>query len=61
MSSIHVAKPDLSEGNVRLGTAGLGVQQGAGLVGIIGLVASAVIGFGGMFGTTPTFLMKSSS
>ena len=59
MSSTHVANPDLSEGNVRLGTAGLGVQQGAGLVGIIGLVASAVIGFGGMFGTTPTFLMKS--
>ena len=59
MSSIHVAKPDLSEGNVRLGSAAMGVQQGAGLVGIIGLVASAVIGFGGMFGTTPTFLMKS--
>jgi len=35
------------------------VQQGAGLVGIIGLVASAVIGLGGMFGVTPTFFMKS--
>ena len=59
MSSIHVARPDLSEGNTRLGDAGLTVQQGAGLVGLLGLVASAVIGLGGMFGVTPTFFMKS--
>ena len=59
MSSIHVARPDLSEGNTRLGEAGLTVQQGAGIVGIVGLVASAVIGLGGMFGVTPSFFMKS--
>ena len=59
MSSVHVAAPDLSEGNVRLGTAAMTVQQGAGLVGLIGLVASTVIGLGGMFGVTPTFFMKS--
>ena len=59
MSHAHAIKADLSDSNVRLGTAGSKVQTVAGIVGIAGLVASAVIGFTGMFGTTHDFLMKS--
>ena len=59
MSSSHASKPDFSDSNVRLGTAGATVQQVAAIVGICGLVASAVIGFSGMFGTTHDFFVKS--
>ena len=59
MSGSHAAKPDLSDANVRIGAAGAKVQQGAALVGITGLLASAVIGFTGMFGTTHDFFVKS--
>ncbi|MCP4837720.1 MAG: quinol:cytochrome C oxidoreductase [Phycisphaera sp.] len=57
--SSQAIKADLSDTNVRLGTAGSRIQQAAGIVGICGLVASAVIGFTGMFGTTHEFLVKS--
>ena len=43
MSSTHANKPDLSDSNVRLGTAGATVQQTAAIVGICGLLASAVM------------------
>ena len=59
MSSSHAVNVDLSDSNVRLGSSAATVQQVAGLVGIAGLVASAVIGFTGMFGTTHEFLLKS--
>ncbi|MBC04444.1 MAG: hypothetical protein CMJ34_14255 [Phycisphaerae bacterium] len=59
MSSSHASKPDLSDSNVRLGTAGEKIQQAAAIVGICGLLASAVIGFTGMFGTTHDFFVKS--
>ena len=59
MSSSHATKPDLSDSNVRLGTAGATLQQTAAIVGICGLLASAVIGFTGMFGTTHDFFVKS--
>ena len=59
MSSAHAIKADLSDSNVRLGSSAATVQQVAGLVGICGLVASAVIGFTGSFGTTHEFLVKS--
>ena len=50
---------DLSEKNTRLGSAGLTLQAGAGIVGIAGLCASAVIGFTGAFDVSPTFFLKS--
>lgn len=59
MSSVHAIKSDLSDNNVRLGNAAMIVQQTAGLVGISGLLLSAVIGFLGLFGTTHDFLVKS--
>ena len=59
MSSAHAVKADTSDSNVRLGSSAATAQQVAGLVGITGLLASAVIGFTGMFGTTHEFLLKS--
>ena len=59
MSSAHAVKADISDSNVRLGSSAATAQQVAGLVGVTGLVASAVIGFTGMFGTTHEFLLKS--
>ncbi len=59
MSASHVIQPDLTDANVRLGESGSKVQRVAGIVGICGLLASAAIGFTGMFGTTHDFLVKS--
>ena len=59
MSSAHAVKSDLSDNNTRLGNAAMVVQQTAGLVGIAGLILSAIIGFLGLFGTTQDFLVKS--
>ena len=55
----HGVKPDFSDANVRLGSAGMNIQQTAAIVGITGLLASAVIGFTGLFGTTHDFFVKS--
>ncbi len=59
MSSAHAIKADLSDANVRMGGAGSAVQSIAGVVALVGLVASAAIGYTGAFGTTHDFLLKS--
>ncbi|MCH2161634.1 MAG: hypothetical protein MK085_07135 [Phycisphaerales bacterium] len=59
MSHAPAFKADLSESNIRLGSETLNVQSGALIVGIVGLLASAVIGFTGMFGVTPDYFAKS--
>ena len=50
---------DFSESNIRLGSAGMTSQATAGVIGLLGMVASAVIGFTGAFDVTHSFFLKS--
>ena len=50
---------DLSDANTRLGSAAITAQAAALVIGIVGMVASAVIGFTGAFDVTHSFFMKS--
>ena len=59
MSSAHAIKADLSDANVRMGTAASAIQNAVGVVALVGLIASAAIGYTGAFGTTHDFLLKS--
>jgi hypothetical protein len=59
MSHAHHPAIDLSESNTRLGSLGLNIQSGAGIVGIAGLLASLIIGLTGAFDVSHTFFMKS--
>ena len=49
MSQSHSLNLDFSESNIRLGSAALSTQAAAGIIGLCGMVASAVIGFTGAF------------
>ena len=59
MSHSPTLNIDLSESNTRLGSAALTAQTAALIIGIVGMVASAVIGFTGAFDVSHTFFMKS--
>ena len=59
MSHASAHHADFSESNIRLGSAGMTIQTAAGLIGMVGLGASAVIGFTGMFGVDHTYFLKS--
>ena len=59
MSQSHSLNLDLSESNIRLGSAALSTQAAAGIIGLCGMVASAVIGFTGAFDVDHSFFMKS--
>ena len=50
---------DFSDANTRLGSAALTAQAAALIIGITGMLASAVIGFTGAFDVTHSFFMKS--